>query len=308
MKCNSYGRMLKRISTELSPHEQATVKRIFCWLICARRPLRTVELEHALLIQPGDKELQHTRALYKDVLELCGPIVEKRKEYITFIHFSAKEYSHAQTFTEPLYKMLTILSRYLTKNSPGDIRKAESHAEVAVTCLSYLRFRYFDGDTTDDEVDGFIATGGYVLHQYSQSNFVHHVRGAWRDLGGASEILRASTGEFLEARWNPIFSHVDSEQPPRSSTLEYIQSMDLEDYKKLNAIATYLRTLEGDLQGSTKGLSLLCIRVVDCWGMCSRLTHVRRRAPRAVAFNRHVPSYRGSFRYPGLKTLLSRGT
>ena len=106
MKCNSYGKMLNRIST-LSPHEQATVKRIFSWLICTRRPLRTVELEHALLIQPGDNDLQHTRALYKDVLELCGPIVEKRKEYITFIHFSAKEYSHTQRFADSLYTMLS---------------------------------------------------------------------------------------------------------------------------------------------------------------------------------------------------------
>ena len=92
IKSHSYGRVLKRISTVLSPHEQAIVRRIFSWLICTRRPLRAVELQHALLIQPGDSGLQHTRALYKDVLELCGPIVEKRTEYITFIHFSAKEY------------------------------------------------------------------------------------------------------------------------------------------------------------------------------------------------------------------------
>ena len=106
MNCNSYGRMLKRISTVLSPPEQATVKRIFSWLICTRRPLRTVELEHALLIQPGDNDLQHTRALYKDVRELCGPIVEVRKEYITFVHFSAKEYTHTQTFARPQFSML----------------------------------------------------------------------------------------------------------------------------------------------------------------------------------------------------------
>ena len=106
MNCNSYGRMLKRISSVLSPPEQATVKRIFSWLICARQPLRTAELEHALLIQPGDNDLQHTRALYKDVLELCGPIVEKRSGYITFIHFSAKEYSHTQMPTDSLYTML----------------------------------------------------------------------------------------------------------------------------------------------------------------------------------------------------------
>ena len=115
MKSKSYGRILKRISTALSPHEQATVKRIFSWLICTRRPLRTAELEHALLIQPGDNDLQHTRALYKDVLELCGPIVEKRKEYITFAHFSAKEYSHTQTSTESLY---TMLSQYSPDISP----------------------------------------------------------------------------------------------------------------------------------------------------------------------------------------------
>ena len=108
--------MLKRISTALSPNEQATVKRIFCWLICTRRPLRTVELKHALMIQPGDNELQHTRAHCKDVLELCGPIVEKKKGYITFIHFSAKEYSHTQTFAE---WQDIILSSYSLDFSPS---------------------------------------------------------------------------------------------------------------------------------------------------------------------------------------------
>ena len=93
MNCNSYGRMLKRVSTALSAPEKETVGRIFSWLICTRRPLRTVELEHALMIQLGDNDLQPDRKLFKDVVELCGPIVEKRKEYITFVHFSAKEYS-----------------------------------------------------------------------------------------------------------------------------------------------------------------------------------------------------------------------
>ena len=114
MICNSYGRMLKRIGN-LSLNEQAAVKRIFSWLICARRPLRTVELEHGLLIQHGDKDLQHTRAICRDVLELCGPILERRKECITFVHFSAKEYSHTQRFMESLY---TVLSQHILDISP----------------------------------------------------------------------------------------------------------------------------------------------------------------------------------------------
>ena len=75
-----------------------------------------MELEHALLIHLGYNGFKHTRVLYKDVLELCGPIVEKRKEYITFIHFSAKDYSRTQPFAVPLYKML---NQYSPDISPG---------------------------------------------------------------------------------------------------------------------------------------------------------------------------------------------
>ena len=153
--------------------------------------------------------------------------------------------------------MLSLFSRYLTENSSGGsygIRKAESHAEVAASCLSYLRFRCFDGDITNDEVDGFIAKGGYVLHQYSQSNFQHLIRGAWRDAGGANEILRAATRALLKARWNPLFKHVDSETPP-SALLGQIQSMYPEEYKKLNTIAAHFRAR--NLTDSTEGLLLL---------------------------------------------------
>ena len=213
MSCYSYGRILKRVSTALSRDEQVAVKRIFSWLICARQPLRTVELEHALLIQYVDKCLQHSRALYKDVLELCGPIVEERGGYITFIHFSAREYSHLNIYRVFMYNTDPTFSRYLTKNSADGsygIRKAQSHAEVAMACLSYLNFRYFDSDITDNKVDGFIIKGEYVLHQYSQSNFLHHIRGAWSDANKIPNI-RASTEEFLRARWNPSFRHADSE-------------------------------------------------------------------------------------------------
>ena len=161
-----------------------------------------------------------------------------------------------------MYNAELISSRYLTKTSPDvwdGIPKAESHAEVAVTCLSYLSFRCFDGDISNDEMDIFIDNGEYVLHQYSLSNFLHHIRGAWRDVGGASEILRASTREFLKARWNPSFRHADSEPLPSSSTVKHIQSMDPEDYKKLNIIAAHLRACNPT--ESTKGS---CTQATDC--------------------------------------------
>ena len=101
-----------------------------------------------------------------------------------------------------------------------------------------------------------LKSNRYVLHQYSQSNFLHHVRGAWRDAGDANEIpnVRASSREFLTARWNPSFRDADSEQSSTSARPGHIQPMDAEFYEKLNIIAAHLGAR--NLTESTKGLSL----------------------------------------------------
>ena len=129
-----------------------------------------------------------------------------------------------------------------------------------MACLSYLNFWCFDSDITDNKVDGFIIKGEYVLHQYSQSNFLHHIRGAWSD---ANEIpnIRASTEEFLKARWNPSFTPADSEISSSYLRPIHIQSMDAEHYSKLNIIASYLRAY--NVTESTNGLFLLRTWVAD---------------------------------------------
>jgi len=81
----------RRILSQISQSEQAQVKRILSWLVCARRPLKSVELEHAVMIRPGDKIFDRRRSLLRSIVDLCGPIVEFRGEYITLVHFSAKE-------------------------------------------------------------------------------------------------------------------------------------------------------------------------------------------------------------------------
>ena len=87
----SYGRILDRIQEKLQPNEQHQVHNIIAWLVSAKRPIKTLELLHALMILKGDRKLEHKRTLYKDMVYLCGPFIEEREGTITFVHFSAKE-------------------------------------------------------------------------------------------------------------------------------------------------------------------------------------------------------------------------
>ena len=67
------------------------MRNIIAWLVSVRRPIKTLELLHALMIRVGDRNLEHKRRLCKDIVYLCGPFIEEREGTITFVHFSAKE-------------------------------------------------------------------------------------------------------------------------------------------------------------------------------------------------------------------------
>jgi hypothetical protein len=89
---HSYGRILSRIKEKLKPNERHQVRRIIAWLVSARRPLKLLEIDHALMIRDGDNCLEKKRRLHKDIIQLCGPFIEKQGDTITFVHFSAKEF------------------------------------------------------------------------------------------------------------------------------------------------------------------------------------------------------------------------
>ena len=224
---------------------------------------------------------------------------EERGVYNLYSFFSQRVQSHLSICRIVIYNTEHIFPRYLTRNLADgsySIPKAESHAEVATTCLSYLRFRCFDSDITNDDVDGFIGGGEYVLHQYSQSNFLHHVRGAWRNAGEANKIpnVRTSTKKFLKARWNPSFRPADSELSSSSSEPGHIQPTDAEVYERLNTIAARLRAR--DLTESTKGLSpvYLGYRLLDSMLTSSRKqTWAKSRCywPSSPAVSRNVSTY-----------------
>jgi hypothetical protein len=145
---------------------------------------------------------------------------------------------------------------------PYSISKSGSHAQVAIVCLSYLNFTYFDSNISDDAVDEIIATGGYVLHDYAQANFLYHIESAWRD-PDTTELLAIPIREFLELRWNPSFRPLNVQLPPASSsiTLGQMESKFPEEYRKLIIIVAHLESqtaMKVIPDSSSEGQSLLC--------------------------------------------------
>jgi hypothetical protein len=154
------------------------------------------------------------------------------------------------------------LLRYLAESLSGShcIPRFESNGDVALACLSYLCLRYFDSDISDEEIDQFIIGGGYVLHDYAQSNFLYHIRSSWRAVDDVSEPLAITTREFLGTRWNPAFQYLDSQLPPKS-WLGKLQSKYPEEHRKLNIIAAHLGTCR--VTDNNDGWYLLCKLIIE---------------------------------------------
>ena len=87
----SYGRIIKRIKSELLPVQEAEAMSILKWVACSERPMRRQELQQARMIQVGARTIDSEREPFQDLVHLCGPIVEVRNGNISFVHFTAKE-------------------------------------------------------------------------------------------------------------------------------------------------------------------------------------------------------------------------
>jgi ankyrin repeat protein len=70
-------------------------KKILAWILCAHRPLSTLELLHALAVEPGDNEIDEDNILETEqLLTICAGLVtiDEQSDNIRFIHYTTQEY------------------------------------------------------------------------------------------------------------------------------------------------------------------------------------------------------------------------
>ena len=79
----TYKRILVKILNE--GEEMAKIaEKILMWLVGAVEPLGLPELEEAIMIEPGNKELNTSLRLIDptDILAICGSLVEEFKDWV----------------------------------------------------------------------------------------------------------------------------------------------------------------------------------------------------------------------------------
>ena len=91
---DTYADAIKRISSQ-DKEDVQLAKRTLMWISCAKRPLSIIELQHALAIEPGAKEIDPESLPDKDVIiDVCSGLVaiDRESDTIRLVHYTTQDY------------------------------------------------------------------------------------------------------------------------------------------------------------------------------------------------------------------------
>ncbi|KAK6527593.1 hypothetical protein TWF694_004577 [Orbilia ellipsospora] len=152
----TYSAAMARIEGQLEAKDLA--KRVLLWIACAKRRLTTTELQHALAVEVGEKELDEENIInIQDLVSICAGlvIVDKESNIIRLIHYTTQEYfEHTQKHWFP-------------------------HAETEITkvCVTYLSFQDF-GTHVCSSTEFEKRLGSHILYDYATQNWGYHAYAA----------------------------------------------------------------------------------------------------------------------------------
>jgi hypothetical protein len=120
---HAYNNAMERIQGQLSDQEELA-KQVLSWITCAKRPLTTEELQHALAIEIGEAELDKDNITpIEDMVSVCAGlvIVDEESRIIRLVHYTTQEY----------------FERTQKKWFPT------AEADITTICVTYLSFTVF---------------------------------------------------------------------------------------------------------------------------------------------------------------------
>ena len=130
-------------------------KRVLSWITCAKRPITTLELQHALAVEVGESALDKDNLTDPEVMvSICAGlvIVDEQGGIIRLVHYTTQEY----------------FERAWNSWFP------DADTDITKSCVTYLSFDAFETGfcPTDEEFETRLQLN--PLYDYAARNWGHH--------------------------------------------------------------------------------------------------------------------------------------
>lgn len=152
----AYNDAMIRINQQ-NPDCEKLAKRTISWISCAKRPLKTKELQVALAVKADDTQINlENYTPIESMVNVCGGLVtvDEKSNIIRLVHHTTQEY----------------LEQYLGDWVP------DAQEDIATTCLRYLSLDAFDEGFCPSERSLRSKLDLNPFYDYAARNWGHHVR------------------------------------------------------------------------------------------------------------------------------------
>jgi hypothetical protein len=175
-------------------NSREVAEQVLAWITCAKRLLTTLELQHALAVEPLTPELDEDNLSdIEDMVSVCAGLVTVDEEsgIIRLVHYTTQE--------------------YFERTQKRWFPNAKSY--IATVCVTYLSFRVFESGfcQTDNEFEKRLRSN--YLYDYASHNWGHHAREASTSCQGVIEFLEskakveASSQALFADKWHSFHSN-----------------------------------------------------------------------------------------------------
>jgi ankyrin repeat protein len=155
----AYSEAMNRIQGQETDFQQLAT-RVLSWITCAKRPLITFELQHALAVETGASELDPENIPdIEDVVSVCAGLVtvDKESSIIRLVHYTTQDYferTHRTWFPN-------------------------AHTDITMTCITYLSFDVFGTGFCRTKSEFKNRLDSWFLYDYAARNWGHYAQAAW---------------------------------------------------------------------------------------------------------------------------------
>lgn len=152
----AYENAMTRIQGQLGEQTELAMQTL-SWLVCAKRPLTALELQHALAIEENESGIdEENMPEVEDILAVCAGLVtiENESGIIRLVHYTTQEYLERKK----------------------DLLFPNTESDISRLCVTYISFDTFGSGICESDEAFEERLQSYPFYPYVVWHWGHHVK------------------------------------------------------------------------------------------------------------------------------------